>query len=105
NFSYIAQVRPSVAFLIDIRRDNMLLHLLFKALFHLSRTRVEYLSLLCGRPVPSRPDGWRGADVERLAMYIDGTPASDAIEALRARVDRTIAEFGVPLSAQDYGTI
>src|SRR6185503_4496484 len=31
NFSYIAQVKPSVAYIIDIRRDNLLLHLLFKA--------------------------------------------------------------------------
>ena len=33
NFSYIAQVRPAIAFIVDIRRDNLLLHLLFKALF------------------------------------------------------------------------
>src|SRR3954451_3361013 len=33
NFSYIAQLRPSIAFIIDIRRDNLLLHLLFKSLF------------------------------------------------------------------------
>src|SRR4030095_5831246 len=30
NFSYIAAARPSIAFLIDVRRDNLLLHLLFK---------------------------------------------------------------------------
>src|SRR6186713_667187 len=29
NLSYIAHVRPAVAFLIDIRRDNLLLHVLF----------------------------------------------------------------------------
>src|SRR5579859_3489960 len=33
NFSYIAATRPSIAFVIDIRRDNLLEHLLFKALF------------------------------------------------------------------------
>ena len=33
NFSYIAQVRPRIAFIIDIRRDNLLQHLLFKSLF------------------------------------------------------------------------
>ena len=33
NFSYIARIRPASAFIIDIRRDNLLLHLLFKALF------------------------------------------------------------------------
>ena len=53
NFSYIAHVRPDVAFIVDIRRDNMLLHLLFKALFALAPSRVEYLCLLTGRAVPS----------------------------------------------------
>src|SRR5258705_9575324 len=43
NFSYIARVRPAVAYIIDIRRDNLLLHLLFKALFLEARTRAEYL--------------------------------------------------------------
>jgi hypothetical protein len=56
NFSYIAQVRPSIAFIIDIRRDNLLLHLLFKALFALSRTRADYLGLLFGRPPPDGVD-------------------------------------------------
>ena len=37
NFSYISEVRPAVAYIIDVRRDNMLLHLLFKALFEVSR--------------------------------------------------------------------
>ena len=56
NFSYIAQIRPAIAFIVDIRRDNLLLHLLFKALFASAQNRVEYLSLLTGRPVarPSR---------------------------------------------------
>src|SRR5471030_874151 len=46
NFSYIAQVRPAIAFIVDVRRDNLLLHLLFKALFELSPTRAEYLALM-----------------------------------------------------------
>ena len=41
SFTYIAAVRPSIAFIIDVRRDNLLLHLLFKALFRTSTTRVE----------------------------------------------------------------
>ena len=36
NFSYMAQIRPEVAFLVDIRRDNLLQHLMFKALFQVS---------------------------------------------------------------------
>ena len=46
NFSYIAAIRPDVVFIVDVRRDNLLLHLLFKSLFTLARTRVEYLALL-----------------------------------------------------------
>lgn len=106
NFTYIAEVRPSVAFIIDIRRDNLLLHLLFKALFGLARTRVEYLSLLTGRPVPPDVDSWRTAPIARIADYIDKTPFEPAaVAALRTRVDDAIARIGVPLSKDDFETI
>jgi len=35
NFTYIAKVQPRYAFIIDIRRQNFLEHLLFKALLPL----------------------------------------------------------------------
>ena len=106
NFTYIAQVHPSVAFIIDVRRDNLLLHLLFKALFGLARTRVEYLSLLTGRPVPADVDSWRSAPISRIADYIDKTPFDPGtIAALRARVDDAVGKIGVPLSKDDFETI
>jgi hypothetical protein len=111
NFSYIAQVRPSMAFIIDVRRDNMLLHLLFKALFKLSRDRTEYLSLLFARPPPdndarSGRETWRNADLLSLVRYFDGTrPNMARTESTRARVSAAIAEFGVPLSTSDQETI
>lgn len=106
NFSYIAAVRPSIAFILDVRRDNMLLHLLFKALFQLSRTRVEYLALLTGRPVPPAPERWARQSIERLVAYIDGAAAAPAsIERLRARVAAGVDQLGVPLSREDRDTI
>jgi hypothetical protein len=106
NFSYIAHTRPKIAIIIDIRRENMLLHLLFKALFSMSPTRVEYLSHLFGRPAPDRPQEWAQADIRRLVSYIDGNEAAPlTIDALRGRVDGVIRTFGVSLSADDYGTI
>jgi hypothetical protein len=106
NFTYIAEVRPSIAFLIDVRRDNMLLHLLFKALFALSRTRIEFLAQLTGRPVPSDIDAWRGLPVDRLIAYIDrGAAAPDAVAALRKKTDAEILRAAVPLSAGDRATI
>jgi hypothetical protein len=107
NFSYMAQIRPSIAFVVDIRRDNMLLQLLFKALFSMSSTRVDYLALLFGRPVPPPSAKWRQADMAALAAYIDGEPAASAAATnrLRARVDALVRSFGVPLSARDFATI
>jgi hypothetical protein len=54
NFTYIAALKPSVAFIIDIRRGNLDLHLMYKALFELSDDRVEFVSRLFSR---KRPDG------------------------------------------------
>src|SRR5262245_4683832 len=39
NFTYIAAVQPKLAFILDIRRDNMMEHLMYKALFELSNDR------------------------------------------------------------------
>src|SRR5580765_1178999 len=74
NFSYIAHTRPSIAFVIDLRRDNLLLHLLFKAIFVQSKTRVDYLSRLLGRAAPSDLDPWRKADAGLLVSYLDHAP-------------------------------
>ena len=48
NFTYIAQIKPRVAFMLDIRRDSLLQHLVFKAMFVMARNRIEYLCLLFG---------------------------------------------------------
>src|SRR6202011_2724846 len=70
NFSYIASVRPLIAFILDVRRDNLLLHLLFTALFELAGSRVEYLSMLTGRVPPDRIETWRDASLQRIVEYI-----------------------------------
>ena len=53
NFTYITALKPRIAFIVDIRRDNMLLHLMYKALIEMSPTREEFLSRLFSRPVPA----------------------------------------------------
>jgi hypothetical protein len=44
NFTYIAATKPSMAFILDIRRGNLDLHLIYKALFETSANRVEFVS-------------------------------------------------------------
>src|SRR5437016_10014534 len=57
NLSYIVHTRPALAIITDIRRQNMLQHLWFKALFALASNRVAYLSLLVSRETPQvKPD-------------------------------------------------
>ena len=107
NFSYIAQIKPAVAYMLDIRRDNLLLHLLFKAVFAAAPTRVEYLSLLTGRAPPPNAGTWTDANIDKLIAFIDGTKAMPAADqhALRARLEHTMTGFGVPLTSADFDTI
>src|ERR1700681_942501 len=52
NFTYIAATRPAIAFIVDIRRGNLDLHLMYKALFELSADRAEFVSSLFSKPRP-----------------------------------------------------
>ncbi len=104
NFTYIAALRPEVAIIVDIRRDNLLQQLMFRALFQLAHDRLEYLGLLLGRPVPARHEA--AEDVERIVTYLDATPVRQAtLDSALAAVRRTVAGYGVPLSDSDYATI
>src|SRR5215471_13178661 len=53
NYTYIAALQPKMAFLVDIRRDNMLEHLIYKAVFEMSANRAEFLSRLFARKLPA----------------------------------------------------
>ena len=46
NFTYIAAIRPKIAFVIDIRRQNMLEHMIYKAVFEMSADRADFIARL-----------------------------------------------------------
>jgi hypothetical protein len=52
NFTYIVNLHPPMAFIVDIRRQAMLQQLMYKALFEMAPTRAEFLSLLFSRHLP-----------------------------------------------------
>jgi hypothetical protein len=64
NFTYIVAVQPKIAFVLDIRRDNMLEHLMYKAMFELSNDRAEFLSRLFSRKRPEGLDATSSVEVE-----------------------------------------
>ena len=107
NFSYIARLRPKMAILIDIRRDNLLLHLLFKALFERARNRVEYLSMLTGREVPPAGTDWSSKPLDSIVAWVDRAPGLGAAQMARLRetLAQTIRGYGVRLEARDLETI
>jgi hypothetical protein len=105
NFTYIAALHPKLAFITDIRRQNMLLHFLYKAIFEMSANRVEFLSALFARPVPDSLN--EGGTTEELFEALDAaSPDSQlAQENLKAVVDRLRGVHNFALSEDDVRTI
>jgi len=105
NFTYVAAIRARIAFVVDIRRDNMLQHLLYKALFELSADRVDFVSRLFSRPRPAAL-GPTAAVTALFAAY-DTAPADPAFHDanVQAVMDQLINRHGFPLSETDKAGI
>src|SRR5215471_5084671 len=74
NFTYIAALKPDVAFIVDIRRGNLQLHLMYKALFELSSDRVDFIARLFSRPRPAAlPPGASVADIFDAFLMIESS--------------------------------
>ena len=52
NLTYIAAIRPKMAFIVDIRRQAVMQHLMFKAIFEMANDRADFISLLFSKPRP-----------------------------------------------------
>ena len=106
NFSYIAMIHPRIAFMLDIRRDNLLEHLLFKSLFAVARNRMEYLCLLFGKPVPAAVDKWTGRPTGEILAELASIKAdSQTVKATAKASNDRITSFGIPLDKKDRETI
>lgn len=106
NYSYIAAIRPQVAFIMDIRRDNALQHLMYKALFERSRNRAEYVFRWLGRRIPQDIERWTSRPILDILAWAESN-ALDSAQALRER-QATLAlaaSYGVPLGEDDRSTI
>lgn len=64
NYTYIAAVRPRMAFIVDIRRQAVVQHLMYKAMFEMAKDRADFISLLFAKPRPAGLDTTTA--VERL---------------------------------------
>jgi len=101
NFTYIAAFSPRIAFICDIRRQNLDEHLLYKALLEMSRDRAELLSLLWSR---ARPDGLDSSSTPAaLADAFARAVADTALEraTLASVLHRLVNDHGFLLTADD----
>jgi hypothetical protein len=106
NFSYIARLRPEIAFITDVRRDNLLHHLLLKALIERSPTRVDFLAALHGREAPEDAAAWRSRPIEEIVDYVDQRPLEPSVASTLTEDIRTdVISYGVPLSDDDLAAI
>lgn len=106
NFNYIVALKPKMVFITDVRRGNLHLQLMYKALFELSTDRADFVSRLFTKP---RPAGL--TDQSTVAQIIQAywdVPSSDqaAFEKnLQAVKDELTKLHGIPLSKDDLDGI
>jgi hypothetical protein len=105
NFTYITAVKPSMAFIVDVRRGNLNLQLMYKALFELATDRADFVSRLFSRPRPAGLNA-HSTVAEIFSAYWPTQPSDELFaanfEAIITLLSKTHA-FG--LSADDIENI
>jgi hypothetical protein len=101
NFTYIAALQPSIAFIVDIRRGNLQLHLMYKALFELSADRASFVSRLFSRPPPDAL-GPAATPSEIFDAYSNIAPSEALYESNLDAIERQlVVAHGFALSSED----
>ena len=105
NFTYIALTRPRLAFILDIRRQNMIEHLLYKAAFIEATSRAHFLALLVARPYQAEGDPGPDASIDAVIAHAEKiAPDEASFAAAHARL-RDVIEKEMPLDAEDKKTL
>lgn len=105
NFTYLVAFRPKIAFIVDIRRQNLLQHLMYKALLEMSPDRADFLSRLFARPRPAGLD--TAVSVDSLMRAFDPVAGDSVLhrktfEAIRQTL---VSKHGFTLSAEDLQSL
>jgi hypothetical protein len=102
NFSYLVALKPKIAFITDIRRGNLHVLLMYKALFEMSANRAEFIARLFTR---NSNVGLRASSTVRAIMDASSNapPGSDADLArnLKAIQNHLTVVRKLPLPPED----
>ncbi len=105
NFTYIASLRPRIAFITDIRRQNLIQHLMYKALFELSATRGEFLAKLFSRGTPAGLDTTSTPLALATAFGSQQPDSAFGARTLAAIFSQLVDKHRFTLSKDDSATI
>ena len=105
NYTYMAATRPAMAIIFDIRRGNLLLQLMYKAIFELTKDRAGFVSMLFSRP---RPEGLTSdTPVTALFSAFGNATHDEALyeRNLSAITDRLVKGHGFALTPPELNGI
>jgi len=105
NFTYIAAIQPKVAFIFDIRRQNLIELLMYKALFEMAPDRIEFASRLFSRKVPIVVGPTPSANELMNTLNAAKPDAQLYAETLQAIRSRLVNQHHFALSADDLQKI
>jgi hypothetical protein len=94
-----------MAFIVDIRRENMVEMLMYKALFEMAPSRAEFLSKFFSRPLRSTPPPQASVDQLFGALTPEGSNTRLLAQNVQAIKDRLQKTHGYALTAKDLQVI
>ena len=102
NFTYIFALKSKIAFIMDIRRQNMLELLIYKTVFEMSPSRADFVARLFSRKRPAGLDDKTTA--KALFAAYETAPKDDFAQNLVA-LKATMAKHAYGLSSDDQSAI
>ncbi|HEY4218605.1 MAG TPA: hypothetical protein VGM67_15800 [Gemmatimonadaceae bacterium] len=105
NFTYLIALKPKIAFIVDIRRQNMLTLLMYKALIEQSSDRADFVSRLFSRQRPAGLDS--SSSPEAIFAAFARVPADSVgyYRNIAALKDRLTRQHGFKLTDSDLAAI
>ncbi len=106
NFTYIAALRPKMVFITDVRRGNLHMHLMYKALFEMTNNRADFFAVLFNKRRPAGlSDKSSASDIVNGFWNIPTGTEAEYRANLKAVQDHLTKTRGLPLSREDLDGI
>ncbi len=105
NFHYIAAIRPVIVFQFDIRKQMVMQHLMYKAIFELSDDRAAFVSLLFSKPRPAGLTTTSSIAEIWNAYWVVATDTTAFERNFRRITDHLTRTHGFALNAEDIASM